>query len=58
MIKMVLTTLIEYKLNLNPQKADTDKDKILDGQEDHDTDGVTNASGRARFKTLRFRFRR
>ena len=39
-----LTTLIEYKLNLNPKKADTDKDKILDGQEDNDKDGVTNAS--------------
>ena len=39
-----LTTLIEYKLNLNPKKADTDKDKVLDGQEDSDKDGVTNAS--------------
>lgn len=39
-----LTTLIEYKLNLNPKKADTDQDKVLDGQEDSDKDGVTNAS--------------
>lgn len=39
-----LATLIEYQLNLNPKKADTDKDKVLDGQEDSDKDGVTNAA--------------
>lgn len=39
-----LTTLLEYKLNLHPKKADTDKDRVLDGQEDHDKDGVSNVS--------------
>ena len=37
-----LTTLVEYKLNLNPKSADTDKDGVLDGQEDSDKDGLSN----------------
>ncbi|RFU62731.1 hypothetical protein [Bacillus sp. V59.32b] len=37
-----LTNLIEYKLNLNPKSADTNKNKKLDGQEDKDKDGVSN----------------
>jgi hypothetical protein len=37
-----LNNLIEYKLNLNPTSNDTDKDKILDGNEDYDIDGLCN----------------
>jgi hypothetical protein len=37
-----LNNLIEYKLNLNPTSNDTDKDKILDGNEDSDKDGLCN----------------
>jgi hypothetical protein len=37
-----LTNVYEYKLNLNPKLADTNKNKMLDGQEDNDKDGVSN----------------
>ncbi|PLS19509.1 hypothetical protein CVD28_03580 [Bacillus sp. M6-12] len=39
-----LTNLVEYKLNLNPTSTDSDKDKILDVNEDFDKDGVSNIS--------------
>lgn len=39
-----LTTLIEYKLNLNPKRVDSDQDGVLDGQEDGDKDGLSNIS--------------
>ncbi|WP_142383581.1 hypothetical protein [Bacillus sp. V5-8f] len=39
-----LINVIEYKLNLNPTSADTDKDKIVDGDEDTDKDGITNGA--------------
>ncbi|WP_445613082.1 thrombospondin type 3 repeat-containing protein [Geobacillus sp. YF-1] len=39
-----LTNRVEYSLRLNPTKADTDKDKVLDGDEDTDRDGLTNSA--------------
>jgi hypothetical protein len=37
-----LNNLIEYQLNFNPLSADTDKDKVKDGNEDYDKDKLTN----------------
>lgn len=37
-----LSNLVEYQLNLNPVKLDTDRDRIPDGQEDKDRDQLSN----------------
>ncbi|WP_083256064.1 hypothetical protein [Domibacillus iocasae] len=39
-----LNNLVEYKLNLNPTLADTNKNGTLDGQEDQDKDGLSNVA--------------
>lgn len=39
-----LSNLMEYKLKMNPLKADTNNDGVDDGQEDADQDGLSNVS--------------
>lgn len=39
-----LSTLVEYQLNLNPKKADSNNNGVTDGQEDYDHDGLSNLS--------------
>lgn len=37
-----ISNMMEFKLKMNPQSADSDHDGIKDGEEDPDGDGLTN----------------